>query len=110
MSAFDDPIFEEPQFRDLLPRPLPMVPPEVVDAIEDDDPAVRFSPSAHVFGRPEYLDDSRLTQEAIDYEAQAVEEDAERMAGLRAGCFVAVCIGAVITFGFGWAAVELIAN
>lgn len=85
-----------------MSTPVPMVPPEVVDRlVEDPAPAVRFSDSAHVFGRREYLPESDLTQEAIDYEAQAVQEDAARMAGLRTAVFLVFsCIGGVILFGF----------
>lgn len=62
-----------------------------------------MSTAPHEIG-PDYLD------ELLDHERRAQREDADRRSGLRAACFVALCIFGTIAFGFGWAAIEIITH
>lgn len=55
----------------------------------------------------EYRIDLSQVDALADYERRAQQEQRERMGGLRAACFVALCIAGTIAFGFGWAALEI---
>ena len=74
------------------------VPSEVIDRLEDPCPS-------RLFGDRDHLPPSRLTQEAIDYEAREVEAEADRIAALRTAAFLVFsAIGGTVLFGFLFAA------